>query len=171
VLRDYLERMDAPTVPPAPNAPYARIVGAQGPRMLELAADLADGAMPAMRPPGSTARARAALGPDKLLVVAIAALTDPDPTRARTAADELYGGLLGDPAYTAMLTEVGLDPSDPATRDEVVAHGGAGPIAAAVRAHRAAGADHVVLLGRPGDDLDEELRRLERLAPELLTAT
>ncbi len=168
VLRDYVERMDAPTFPPAPDAPYARILGAQGPRMLALAAQVADGALPAMRPPGFTARARAALGPDTLLVVAIAALTDPDQARARTTADELYTGLINDPTYTAMLADIGLDPADPATRDQVVAHGGADAIAAAVRAHRQAGADHVVLLGRPGDDLDEELRRLEHLSPALL---
>jgi probable F420-dependent oxidoreductase len=171
VLREYVQRMDAPTAPPAPQASYPRILGAQGPRMLALAAEIADGALPAMRPPGFTARARAALGPDRLLVVAIAALTDPDTARARATADDLYAGLSSDPSYAAMLTDVGLDPAAPATRDEVVAHGGADAIAAAVRAHRWAGADHVVLLGRPGDDLDEELRRLERLAPELAMST
>jgi probable F420-dependent oxidoreductase len=171
VLREYVERMDAPTIPTAPKAPYARILGAQGPRMLALASEVADGALPAMRPPGFTARARAALGADKLLVVAIAALTDPDGARAQAAADDLYAGLTDDPTYATMLTDVGLDPADPATRDQVVAHSGADAIAAAVRAHRQAGADHVVLLGRPGDDLDEELRRLERLAPDLVAAT
>ncbi|WP_026204748.1 LLM class flavin-dependent oxidoreductase [Actinomycetospora chiangmaiensis] len=170
VLRDYVRRMDAPTMPPAPDAAYARILAAQGPRLTALAAEIADGALPAMRPPGATARARAALGPDKLLVVAIAALTDPEPDRARVAADELYGGLVADPAYGALLVDLGLDPADPSTRDAVVAHGDPEAFAAAVEAHRRAGADHVVLLGRPGDDLDEELRRLERLAPELVSS-
>jgi len=37
--------------------------------MLALAGEVADGAMPAFAPPNVTARARASLGPDKLLVV------------------------------------------------------------------------------------------------------
>ena len=36
-MRDYLDRMDSPTWPPAPEAPYPRIIAANGPKMLALA--------------------------------------------------------------------------------------------------------------------------------------
>jgi probable F420-dependent oxidoreductase len=77
-MRDYLRQMDGPTWPPAPDAGYPRIVAANGPKMLALAADIADGAMPAMQPPEFTAQARQALGPDKLLVVGLGATPDVD---------------------------------------------------------------------------------------------
>jgi probable F420-dependent oxidoreductase len=77
-MRDYLERMDEPTWPPAPDAAYPRIVAANGPKMLALAADIADGAMPATQPATFTAEARETLGPDKLLVVGLGAVPGVD---------------------------------------------------------------------------------------------
>jgi alkanesulfonate monooxygenase SsuD/methylene tetrahydromethanopterin reductase-like flavin-dependent oxidoreductase (luciferase family) len=50
-MRDYLDRMAAPTQPPAPDVTYPRIIAANGPKMLALAAEVADGAVPAGRPP------------------------------------------------------------------------------------------------------------------------
>lgn len=70
-MRDYLDRMAEPPQLPAPGATYPRIMGANGPKMVALAGELADGAMPAMREPEFTAEARRLLGPDKLLVVLI----------------------------------------------------------------------------------------------------
>ena len=42
-MRDYLERMQAPVQPPAPEPPYARIVAANGPKMVTLGASLRTG--------------------------------------------------------------------------------------------------------------------------------
>jgi hypothetical protein len=68
------------TRPPAPEAPYPLIVGANGPKMLALAGESADGALPAMVAPEFTARARQALGPDKLLAVFVdTGIGDGDP--------------------------------------------------------------------------------------------
>jgi alkanesulfonate monooxygenase SsuD/methylene tetrahydromethanopterin reductase-like flavin-dependent oxidoreductase (luciferase family) len=64
------------TITPAPAAAYPRIVAANGPKMVALAGELADGALPAGMPPAFTAWAREALGPDKLLVVAMSVITD-----------------------------------------------------------------------------------------------
>ena len=75
-MRDYLERMAAPTMTPAPEASYPRLVAANGPKMIALARDMADGALPAGLPPAFTAQARAALGPDKLLAVGLSVITD-----------------------------------------------------------------------------------------------
>lgn len=70
-LRRYLERMEAPSEPPAPDAPYPRLIAANGPKLLELAAEVADGVLPAWVAPDFTQQARAVLGPDKLIVVLV----------------------------------------------------------------------------------------------------
>jgi len=127
-MRDYLEQMGAPTQPPAPDAAYPRVVGANGPKMTALAAELADGAIPAMRPVEFTVQARQLLGPDKLLI-----------TGVRIFADD------------------GRDPAVAAAAD--------------VRAHLAAGADHVPLLPPIGIDFATCVDDLERLAPELTAGT
>lgn len=116
-LRDYLSRMSAPADLPAPEAEYPRIVGAMGPRMTALGAELADGTLPAMQPPEFTTRTRQALGPEKLLVVGMA---------------------------------VGDDPQE---------------VADGIRAHREAGADHVILMSTSSSGLAEGTEELERLAP------
>jgi hypothetical protein len=55
-MRDYRSRMDGPTWPPAPDVAYPRIIGANGPKMLALAGEIADGALPAGLPPEFTAQ-------------------------------------------------------------------------------------------------------------------
>jgi hypothetical protein len=68
-MRAYLEQMAAPAQLPVPGAAYPRIIGANGPKMLALAGEISDGAMPAMVQPDATAQARRLLGPGKLLVI------------------------------------------------------------------------------------------------------
>ena len=75
-MRDYLDQMTAPTQLPAPDVAYPKIIGANGPKMLALAGQHADGALPAMTPPEFTAQARQLLGPDRLLVVGLAVRVD-----------------------------------------------------------------------------------------------
>ena len=105
-MRDYLDRMGAPTQLPAPDVDYPRIVGANGPKMLALASELTDGALPAMQPPEFTAQARQALGPDKLLVIFMHATTEQDGASAimATVREHLAAGadhvLLGQPIGT-----------------------------------------------------------------------
>ncbi len=85
-MRDYVQRMAESTWPPAPEAAYPRIIAANGPKMLALAGDIADGAFPAAQGAEFTAQARSTLGPDKLLVVGMG--LDPDPTVVRDNAHE-----------------------------------------------------------------------------------
>ena len=85
-MREYLDQMGAPTQLPAPDVAYPKIIGANGPKMLALSGEIADGAMPAMVPPEFTAQARQVLGPDKLLVVGLAVAADADPERAKATA-------------------------------------------------------------------------------------
>jgi alkanesulfonate monooxygenase SsuD/methylene tetrahydromethanopterin reductase-like flavin-dependent oxidoreductase (luciferase family) len=90
-MRDYLQRMDEPTWPPAPEATYPRIIAANGPKMLALAGDIADGALPAMLPTEFTTQARQTLGADKLLVVGVQAEPDPAATASK-AREHLVAG-------------------------------------------------------------------------------
>jgi probable F420-dependent oxidoreductase len=176
-MRDYLERMAAPTMTPAPGAAYPLIVAANGPKLIALAAELADGVLPAGLPPAFTAEVREALGPDKLLVVAMSVITDTaDPAAARAQARQAAEVSLSRPWYAATIARLGYpDEEIAAVSDElvraIVAHGDPESIAAAVAAHRAAGADHVILL-RPGSDesagLSGAVEQLARLAPAVL---
>src|ERR1700677_3922985 len=96
-MRDYLDQLTAPTPLPAPDEDYPKIIGADGPKMLALAAANADGALPAMTPPEFTAQARQFLGPDKLLVVGLAVVVDPDAGRAPATARQQVAGRLRPP--------------------------------------------------------------------------
>jgi probable F420-dependent oxidoreductase len=175
-MRDYLERMAAPTMTPAPEASYPRIIAANGPKMIALAGELADGAMPAGLPPGFTAQVRAALGPGQLLVVALSVITDTaDRETARVKARNAVAASLSRSWYAATMARLGYsDQQIAGVSDElvnaVVAHGDPGSIAAMVGAHLEAGADHVILLPSASVDLDlmAGVGLLEQLAPAVL---
>ena len=165
-MRDYVGRMDAETWPPAPEAKYPRILGANGPKMLALAGEIADGAYPANLPPAFTAEARSVLGPDKLLVVGLAVVPDLDADRAKAAAIEKVSGTVNLPTFSNALRRLGFALDDLAgIADAVVAYGSPDAIAAKVREHLAAGADHVLLMPPTTDDFTADVAVLERLAP------
>jgi probable F420-dependent oxidoreductase len=176
-MRDYLERMTAPTMTPAPEASYPTLVAANGPRMIELAAELADGVLPAGLPPAFTARLRGAIGPDKLLVVGMSVIADTaGRDAARAAARTAAATSLSRPWYAAAIAQLGYPDQQIAAVDDelvsaIIAHGDPGSIAALAGAHRDAGADHVVLLtsGSTGTaDLMTGVEQLEQLAPAVL---
>jgi probable F420-dependent oxidoreductase len=174
-LRDYLEQMDSPTWPPPPDAPYPRIVAANGPKMLALAAEIADGAMPAMLPPEFTAQARRLLGPDKLLVIGLSIVPDDDLVRATVIARESMSTRLGMPSYADRMIGLGYSTREVTAVidrlvDAVVAHGDPVTIAAKVREHLAAGADHVTLLLPIDTEFATGVTKLEQLAPVLTDA-
>jgi probable F420-dependent oxidoreductase len=178
VMRDYLERMTAPGMTPALEAPYPRIVAANGPKMLALASEMADGVLPAGMPPEFTAQVRKTIGPDKLLVVGLSAVTDTtDPDAARAQARQAAASALGNRAWqAATIARLGYSDQQIAEVSDdlvsaMVAHGSPDSIAALVSAHHAAGADHVILmptLGAAEADLMTGVARLERLASALL---
>jgi probable F420-dependent oxidoreductase len=170
-MRDYLDQMSAPTQLPAPDAAYPTIIGANGPKMLALAGEIADGAMPAMVPPEFTAQARQLLGPDKLLVVGLAVAANADPERAKATARQTVAGRLAAPGtYGATMARLGYSEHEIAQvsdrlLDALVGYGGAAEIAAKVREHLAAGADHVMVM--PTADFADGVDQLEQLAPTL----
>ncbi len=171
-MRHYLEAMDAsPYRGPRPAEPPPRLLGALGPRMLELAGELGDGAHPYFTTPKHTARARQTLGPDKLLCVEQKVVLDTDADRARQTANtaiDLYAGL---PNYRNNWIRLGFDDDVIERRedhfvDAVVAWGDEQALRERVQAHYDAGATHVCIqpLGAQARG-DVEWRVLEALAP------
>lgn len=173
-IRDYVDRMAAPTQLPAPDVAYPRILAAVGPKMLALAGEISDGAFPAMVPPEFTARARQVLGPDKLLVVGLTVVVGSDAPQARTTAREVLSSRIGrtGTSYAATLAGLGYPDQEIAERsdrvvDAVIGHGEPASIAAKAREHLAAGADHVLVMRRVGGDFATGVDELEGLAPAL----
>jgi probable F420-dependent oxidoreductase len=172
MMRDYVEQMSAPTQLPAPDVAYPTILGANGPKMLALSGEITDGAFPAMVPPTFTAQARELLGPDKLVVIGLAVAADADVDRARATARQTVAGRLSlAGTYAATMARLGYseqeiaDVSDGLV-DALVGYGGADAIAARVREHLAAGADHVMVMPT-GVGFDDGVDQLEQLAPAL----
>jgi probable F420-dependent oxidoreductase len=174
-MREYLDQMGAPTQLPAPDVAYPKILGANGPKMLALSGEIADGAMPAMVPPEFTAQARQVLGPDKLLVVGLAVAADADPERAKATARQTVAGRLAAPGtYAATMARLGYSEQEIAEvsdrlLDALVGYGGPAAIAAKVREHLTAGADHVLVM--PTADFAVGVDQLEQLAPTLARLT
>lgn len=161
---EYLDALDAADPPLAPNR---RVLAALGPRMLELARDRAAGAHPYLVTPEHTRRAREILGPDRTLAVEQSVDLGGGLEQARA----FVADYLRLPNYVANLERLGygdedLRGSDRLARD-LVAFGDEEAIAAHVRGHLDAGADHVCIqvIGM-GDDF--ALEQWRRLAPALV---
>jgi probable F420-dependent oxidoreductase len=173
-MRAYLDGLDAvPWAGPAPAAPVPLVLAALRPRMLELARDRTAGAHPYFTPVAHTERARAALGPAPVLAPEVAVVLETDPERARARARAYAKLYLGLPNYTNNLRDFGYTDEDLAGGgsdrlvDAVIPWGDEATIAARVREHVDAGADHVCV--QPvGTDLAGAVSELERLAPALL---
>jgi len=153
VMQSHLAGMAAAThLSPEPAVPVPVLLAALRPRMLSLAASAADGAHPYFVPVEHTARARQILGPGKLLAPELAVVLESDPTEARRLARLHTGSFyLSAPNYVENLRWLGWSDDDlagsgsDALVDAVVAWGDEAAIAARVREHLDAGADHVCI--------------------------
>jgi probable F420-dependent oxidoreductase len=146
-LGRYLDELDDAD-PPVPAA--RRLLAALGPRKLELAGERAAGAVPLLVNPAYTAQARSVLGERRILVISQVVVLDTDPARARDLARGTLGFLAGVPGYRQQWARFGfsddeIDGLADRLVDELVAWGEPEAIVERVRAHRAAGADQVVL--------------------------
>jgi probable F420-dependent oxidoreductase len=152
-MRAYLDAMDeaeprwrGPEAQPPP-----RVLAALRPRMLALAAERTAGAHPYFVPVEHTRRARAALGPDKLLAPEQAAVLAANREDARAIGDRYTGFYLRAPNYRDSLLHLGWSetdlepPGSDALFDALVAWGGVEEVRRRVQEHRDAGADQVVL--------------------------
>jgi probable F420-dependent oxidoreductase len=174
-VRGYLDAMDAAPWqgPPLAEQP-PRVLAALGPRMLELAAERAAGAVTYNATPEATATARSVLGPGPLLAVEQAVLLEEDPAEARRIAREFIAFYMTLPNYTRAWDRAGLGPEEQAEGgsdrlvDAVVAWGGPEAVAERVRAHLDAGADHVCLQVLDPDPNGLPMAGWRALAPTLL---
>ncbi|WP_019926886.1 TIGR03620 family F420-dependent LLM class oxidoreductase [Nocardia sp. BMG111209] len=139
------------------------VVAALGPRMLRLARDRVAGSVPCMVTPEHTRRARELLGPGKLLLPGHFAVVDRDAARVRAAARSAPPGTgLRVANYAANLRRLGFTEDDldgngsDRLIDALVAHGDATAVAAQLRAHLDAGADHIGVypVAADGDPID-----------------
>jgi probable F420-dependent oxidoreductase len=169
-MREYLDGMEQARA--AAPTPVPAVLAALRPRMLELARDRADGAHPYFVPVAHTAQARKILGPDRLLIPEQAVCLETDPAAARTAARRHMSLYLELPNYVNNLKHLGFTDEDLADNgsdrlvDAIVAWGDADAIAARVREHHDAGADHVVI--QPlAPDIGGAVSQLEDLASVL----
>jgi probable F420-dependent oxidoreductase len=147
-MRRFLDGLDAAD-PPLPT--HERCLAALGPKMLELSAARALGALPYFTPVAHTRFARETIGEGALLATELACVIDTDSERGRASARAYAALYLGLSNYTNNLLRHGFTAEDIADGgsdqliDAVVPHGSAGQVAEVVSAHLDAGADHVAL--------------------------
>jgi probable F420-dependent oxidoreductase len=173
-MRAYLQAMrDTPYPAPPPPEPPPTIVAALGPRMMALAAEMADGAHPYNTTPEHTAEARRILGPGKLLSPEVWVLLEADPAKARAAARDALSRYMQLENYVNAWRRQGFGDDELAGGgsnrflDAMVAWGGEAAIRERIRQHWDAGADHVCIqpIGPQGSRQAGDDRLLELLAP------
>lgn len=149
-MRAYLDAMDqAPYRSVAPATKPVRMLAALGPKMLELAAQRTDGAHPYNTTPEHTAQARAIMGQGPKLCPEQAVIFETDAATARAIGREFLALYLTLPNYTDNFLRLGFSEADfqnggsDRLIDSLIAWGDVEQIRSRVRAHQAAGADHV----------------------------
>jgi probable F420-dependent oxidoreductase len=173
-MRTYLQAMrEAPYQAPMPGETPLTIVAALGPKMMALSSELADGAHPYNTTPEHTAKARAILGPGKLLCPEVWVLPETDPPTARSAAREALSRYLQLENYVNSWRREGFGEHDLAGGgsdrflDAMVAWGDERMIRARIQQHWDAGADHVCIqpIGSQESRQMVDERILDLLAP------
>ncbi len=143
-LTEYLDALDQYGVPRD-----RRVVAALGPQVLKLSARRSAGAHPYLTTPEHTAQARELLGPEAFIAPEHKVVLTTDAEKARTvgrSALEIYLNLTN---YLNSWKRLGFTDEDVAKPgsdrlvDAVVAYGTSDAIAARLKEHLAAGADHV----------------------------
>jgi probable F420-dependent oxidoreductase len=143
-LNDYLDKLDEYGVPKS-----RRVLAAIGPQVLKLAARRSAGAHPFLTTPQHTAQARESIGPDAFLAPEHKVVLNADADDARAVGRqtlELYLNLTNAVNNFKRLGFGDDDVAKPGSDrlvDAVVAHGTVDAIAARLKQHLDAGADHV----------------------------
>lgn len=171
VMREYLLAMDQVSmIAEEGSTRAARVIAALGPRMLELAATLTDGAHPYLVTPQHTAQARSILGDKFLGVEQSVVLGQSREEYLRRAHEhlEFYTGLEN---YRNSWRRLGFGDEDfvrggsERLCDALVVHGDEETVLGRVREHLGAGADHVCLQVLGADFGQIPLEEWQRLGP------
>jgi probable F420-dependent oxidoreductase len=151
-MRAYLKAMRAaPYQAPPPSESPRIVLAALGPKMLELAAEMTDGAHPYCVTPEHTAQARQILGPRKLLCPELMVVHATDPAKARAAGRAALSTYLQLENYTSNWRRLGFTDDDfvggGSNRfvDANIAWGDEGAIRKRLQLFWDAGADHVCI--------------------------
>jgi probable F420-dependent oxidoreductase len=170
-MRAYLQAMaEADYRSAAPPATPKTVLAALGPKMLELSAELADGAHPYNVTPEHTRRAREILGSGKQLCVEQAAILETNAADARATARSFLSFYLTLPNYVDNWRRLGFTDADFAGGgsdrlvDSIIVWGDERAIRERIEAHWQAGADHVCVQAVGQGGLPDE-RLLALLAP------
>jgi probable F420-dependent oxidoreductase len=145
-MREFLDGL-ATAEHPVPRE--RMVVAALGPKMLDLSFDRTLGTHPYFTPPEHTRRARERLGSTALVAPEQAVVIGDDPRSAREIARKYSKRYLSLSNYVNSCRRLGYTEDDVADDgsdrlvDEIVPQGTAEQVAASVRAHIDAGADHV----------------------------
>lgn len=174
-MTEYLDAMDkALYKTPPPSTQPRRCLAALGPKMLALSAARTLGAHPYFVPVKHTRQARQILGAGPLLAPEQAFVLETDPEKARAVARNHMSVYLRAPNYTNNLKRLGYTDEDLANGgsdrlvDDLVVWGDVEAVAARVRAHHEAGADHVCLQALSLDPTDLPLWQYREMAPALI---
>ena len=173
-LRSYLEAI-RDTRLSIPEATYPLHVAAHGPKMLEVAADLADGVLTYLMTPEHTARTREGVGQETVVSPMMMCLLCPEPDRARELARKAIAYYTGLDYYHRAWRTLGFTDDDFADGgsdrlvDSIIAWGSMDDIVERLSAQRSAGASRVVVIplnaaggGQPDWDLLTNLGALQR---------
>lgn len=143
-LTDYLDQLDSYGVPK-----QRRVVAALGPKVLQLSAERSAGAHPYLTTPEHTATARGVLGPEVFLAPEHKVVLTTDAEEARAVGRKALDIYLGLTNYLNNFKRLGFTDAELAKPgadrfiDAVVAYGTVDAIAARLKEHLDAGADHV----------------------------
>jgi probable F420-dependent oxidoreductase len=171
----YLDAMaGAQYTGPEPGPPVPLVLAALGPKMLEMAAERADGAHPYFVPVEHTPMARRQLGPAACLATEVTAVLTNDRSAGLAIARAFARHYLALPNYANNLRrlgwsddDIGNDGSDRII-DAVVAIGDVDAIVRRVKEHLDAGADHVCVQLREEKSTDPALAAYRELAAGLV---
>lgn len=145
-LVEYLDELDEHGVPAE-----RRVLAALGPKVLKLSKDRGAGAHPYLTTPEHTRQARELLGAEALLAPEQKVVLDEDVDRARATGRETVEMYLGLRNYVSNLKRLRYTDDDVAGTgsdrllDDLAVHGNAAEVAARLKAHVDAGADHVAI--------------------------
>ncbi len=161
-MRDYVLAMrgDTPIHTPADAPPVPIFIAAHGPKMMAVAAEIADGANTYMQPPEHSAASRETLGPHKTLTVVLPCCLTTDAEVGRAAGRRALSIYLPLPAYQRQWAKHGYGPDDWSDGgsdrlvDGHIAWGDLDTILARVQSHIDAGATGVSLAPLPPDRRD-----------------
>jgi probable F420-dependent oxidoreductase len=152
-LNEYLDQLDEHGVPKD-----RIVVAALGPQVLKLSARRSAGAHPYLTTPEHTAQARELVGADAFIAPEHKAVLTTDAEKARAIGRKTLDIYLNLTNYTSNWKRLGFTDSDiakpgsDALVDAVVAYGTPDAIAARLKQHLAAGADHVPVQVLTGTD-------------------